>query len=82
MKTNKIEKSLLNYKDSFEILENYFKEEFFEFNNEKQKNLLKFRRGIPVEISYGENKSCYLGYGYYTDIKKFRRKIFSNYELY
>ena len=76
MKTNKIEKTLSYYNDSFEILENYFKEEFFEFNSEKQTKLLKFRRGIPVEISYGENKTCYFGYGYYTDIQKFARKIF------
>ena len=76
MKTIKIEKSLFYYKDSFEILENYFKEEFFEFNIEKQKKLLQFRRGIPVDISYGDNKSCYFGYGYYVDKQKFRRKIF------
>ena len=75
MKTNKIEKSLSYYKDSFEILENYFNEEFFEFNVEKQKKLLQFKRGIPVEISYGENKNSYFGFSYYVDKHKFRRKI-------
>ena len=78
MKTIKIEKTLSYYKDSFEILENYFKEEFFEFNIEKQKKLLKFRRGIPVNISYSEYKPklSFFGYSYDVDTQEFRRKIF------
>ena len=73
MKTNKIEKTLSYYKDSFDILENYFKDEFYEFNIEKQKKLLQNRRGIPIEVSYGEDTLSI--FSYYTTKKNLGRKI-------
>ena len=61
IKSNNIEKSLKYYKDNFEILEDYFKNDFFEFDIEEQKKLSKYRRNIPIEVSFSKEVPGFFG---------------------
>ena len=40
-------------------MEKYFINTFFEFDSEKQKQILKFRKKIPVEISFEEFRNSF-----------------------
>lgn len=52
IKGRKIENDLEYYNNTFKQIENYFSNEFFEFDEEKQKLKLKFWNKIPIIISF------------------------------
>lgn len=69
-------KKNLDYFENISLeMEKYFVNTFFEYDSEKQKQMIKFRKRIPVEISFEEIRDSFFSKGY-KKIKDNERKLF------